>query len=179
MHHTRFLRSSLDIEARLEEENMQISSGSFTAYYSKNWTKCFWILTAVMFVISILSTIGAISSFIDGDLTIFGLICLAVFFWGMTLLSLSCIPTLASYRCYIDNDSLREEYLVLFLKRRKTVSWGDIKYIKIQKDKSDNIRSVCFFDCNKKRLLDLSSSVVGLTHIIKKAKRKQIAQYCK
>ena len=157
MHHTRFLRSSLDIEARLEEENMQISSGSFTAYYSKNGTKCFWILTAVMFVISILSTIGVISSFIDGDLTIFGLICFAVFFWGMTLLSLSYIPTLASYRWYIDNESLREEYLVLFLKKRKTVSWSDIKYIKIQKDKSDNIRSVCFFDCNKKQTLRILS----------------------
>ena len=32
MHHTRFLRSSLDIEARLEEENIHIHSGAFTAY---------------------------------------------------------------------------------------------------------------------------------------------------
>lgn len=179
MHRTRFLRSSLDIDARQEEENIHICSGAFTAYYSKKWKKCFWILTAVMFVISILSTIGGIPSFMDGELTTSGLICLVVLFWGMTLLSLSCIPTISSYRCYVDNDSLQEEYLVLFRKKKKTVYWCDIKYIKTKKDESNNIWSICFFDCNKKRLLHLLSSVVGLTQILKKAKRKQIAPYCK
>ena len=179
MKRTRFLRQSLDIEARLEEENIHIHSGAFTAYYSKKWIRCFGILTAVMFVISILSTIGGIYSYIDGELTIAGLVCSTVFFWGITLLSLSCIPILASYRCYVDNDTIKEEYLILFLKKRKIIYWRDIKYIKIKKDENNNIWSVGFFDCNKKRLLSLSSSIVGLSHIFKKAKRKQIAPYCK
>ena len=173
MKRTRFLRQSLDIEARLEEENIHIHSGAFTAYYSKKWIRCFWILTTVMFVISILSTIGGIYSYIGGELTIAGLVCSTVFFWGITLLSLSCIPTLASYRCYVDNDSIKEEYLILFLKKRKIIYWRDIKYIKIKKDEN-NILSIGFFDCNKKRLLSLSSSIVGLSHIFKKAKRKAI-----
>ena len=173
MKRTRFLRQSLDIEARLEEENIHIHSGAFTAYYSKKWIRCFGILTAVMFVISILSTIGGIYSYIDGELTIAGLVCSTVFFWGFTLLSLSCIPTLASYRCYVDNDSIKEEYLILFLKKRKIIYWRDIKYIKIKKDEN-NILSIGFFDCNKKRLMSLSSSIVGLSHIFKKAKRKAV-----
>ena len=173
MKRTRLLRQSLDIEARLEEENIHIHSGAFTAYYSKKWIRCFWILTTVMFVICILSTIGGIYSYIGGELTNAGLVCSTVFFWGFTLLSLSCIPTLASYRCYVDNDSIKEEYLILFLKKRKIIYWRDIKYIKIKKDEN-NILSIGFYDCNKKRLLSLSSSIVGLSHIFKKAKRKAV-----
>ena len=130
MHHTRFLRSFLDIEARQEEENIHMCSGAFTAYYSKQRKKSFWILTIVIFVVSILSTIGGISTFIVGELTAVGLICLIVLFFGITLLSLSCIPTISSYRCYVDNDSIKEEYLVLLYKKKKLVLWSDIKYIK-------------------------------------------------
>ena len=102
-----------------------------------------------------------------------------IIFFGLTLLGLSYIPTLFSYCCYVDNELLREEYLVLFLKKKKTILWSDVEYIKIEKDAFDNIRSVCFFDSNKKRLLYLSSSVVGLTKIAEKAKRKRIRPYYK
>ena len=94
----------------------------------------------------------------------------------MTLSSLLCIPTLSSYRCYVDDDSLKEKYLILFLKREKNVYWRDIKYIKIKKDENNNVLNICFFECNKKRRLSFSSSIVGLTHIFKKAKRKQIEE---
>ena len=174
MQHTRFLRSSLDISARLEEKEIQISSGAFTAYYSKSFKKVFLIMTVVMFVISILSTIGGISAFIAEELTIEGMICSVVFFFGITLFCLLCIPTIISYRCYVNDDSLREEYLILFFKKKKLVAWSDVKYIKIKQDEHNQVWKVSLFNCNKRRILALSSSVVGLTQIAKKAKRKKI-----
>ena len=173
MQHTRFLRSSLDISARLEEKEIQISSGAFTAYYSKSFKKVFLIMTVVMFVISILSTIGGISAFIAEELTIEGLICLVAFFFGITLFCFLCIPTIISYRCYVNDEFLREEYLILFLKKKKVVRWSDVKYIKIKQDEHNQVWKVSLFNCNKKRLLAVSSSVVGLTQIAKKAKRKK------
>ena len=88
MHHTRFLRSSLDTEARQEEENIHMCSGAFTAYYSKQRKKSFWILTIAMFGVSILSTIGGISSFIVSELTATGLICLIVLFFRNNIVKL-------------------------------------------------------------------------------------------
>ena len=68
--------------------------------------------------------------------------------------------------------------LILYTKK-KLVLWSDIKYIKIKKAEDNNICSIVFFDCHRKKLLHLSSSVVGLTQIAKKAKRKQIPPYHK
>lgn len=174
MKHTRFLRSSLDISARSEEENIQISSGAFTAYISKSFRKTYLIMTIVILVISILSTIGGVSAFICEELSITGLVLSITFFFGMTLLCILCLPTLLSYCCYVNDDSLIEEYLILFFKRKKVVCWSNVKYIKIKTDENNQVLKIYLFDYNKKRLLGLSSSIVGLTQIAKKAKRKKI-----
>ena len=174
MQYTRFLRSSLDISARLEEKEIQISSGAFTAYYSKSFKKTFLIMTVIMFVISTLSTIGGISAFKTEELTIEGMICSIAFFFGITLFCLLYIPTIISYRCYVNDDFLREEYLILFFKKKKIVTWSDVKYIKIMQDEHHQVRKVFLFNCNKRRILAVSSSVVGLTQIAKKAKRKAV-----
>ena len=179
MRFNRYLRESLDIAACQEEEKIHVRSGAFTAYQSKQYKKCFLILTAVILAIGMLSTGAGILSFREGETAIEGVVCSATLFLGLTLLGLSYIPTLFSYCCYVDNELLREEYLVLFLKKKKTILWSEVEYIKIEKDAFDNIRSVCFFDSNKKRLLYLSSSVVGLTKIAEKAKRKRIRPYYK
>lgn len=175
MQRTRFLRDSLDILARLEEENIRISSGAFTAYYSKSFKKAFLIMTVVMFVISILATIGGVSAFIANELPVEGLICFVAFFFGITIFSFLYIPTIMSYRCYVNDDSLKEEYLILFFKKKKVVAWSDVKYIKVKQDEYNHVWRVSLFNSNKKRILEVSSLVVGLTQIAEKAKLKRIA----
>lgn len=76
-------------------------------------------MTVIIFLISILSTIGGVSAFICEEISITGLVLSITFFFEMILLCILYLPTLLSYHCYVNDYSLSEEYLILFLERYK------------------------------------------------------------
>lgn len=81
------------------------------------------------------------------------------------------LPTLLSYRCLINKTLMREEYYVLFFKRRKEIFWRDISYKKIT---LGNCNSIKLYDKNRKRLISFDGSIVGFHRILKLTKRNGI-----
>ena len=83
------------------------------------------------------------------------------------------LPTFISYRCYADKVSIKEEYLILFIKCRKEVLWSDVKYRKI---KSGSNESLTLYDKDQKKLISFDGAMVGYNRMLKMAKRSQISQ---
>ncbi len=94
--------------------------------------------------------------------------------FGVALLLL--LPTVLSYRCYVDKTCLREEYYLLFFKRRKEILWDDVAYRKMAVGRG---RAITLYDKNKKRLISFDETVVGYNRIVKLAKRSAIKEFHK
>lgn len=90
---------------------------------------------------------------------------------GVALLLL--LPTILSYQCHVDKTCLREEYYLLFFKRRKKILWSDVAYRKIKVGRG---RTITLYDKNKKRLISFDDAVVGYDRIVKLAKRSGIKE---
>ena len=96
---------------------------------------------------------------------------IALLFFALGTCMLLLLPTLLSYKCYINKTLMREEYFVLFLKRKKEILWSDVKYKKLT---LGNNKSLKLYDRNKKRLISFEGSTVGFDRILKLSKRMWI-----
>lgn len=81
------------------------------------------------------------------------------------------LPSLMSYRCKVDKNSIKEEYWILFIKIEKKVLWDDIKFKKVT---AGNNKSIKFYDENRKKLLSFDDSIVGFNRIVKMSTRSTI-----
>ena len=81
------------------------------------------------------------------------------------------LPSMLSYKCIVNKALMREEYYILFFKRKKEIRWSDVAYRKIT---VGNSKSIKLYDKNKKRLISFDRSIVGFHRIIKLAKRSCI-----
>ena len=95
---------------------------------------------------------------------------------GLLFLSLGlCIdlllPTLLSYKCTVNKVSLKEEYYILFFKRKKEILWNDVAYRKITDGPN---RSIKLYDINRKRLISFDNVIVGFDRIRSISKRNAI-----
>ena len=96
---------------------------------------------------------------------------IALLFFALGTCMLLLLPTLLSYKCYINKTLMREEYFVLFFKRKKEILWSDVKYKKLT---LGNNKSLKLYDRNKKRLISFEGSIVGFDRILKLSKRMWI-----
>lgn len=91
-------------------------------------------------------------------------------FLGMSGLMLLMLPSVLSYRCQVDEQSLREFYLILFIPRRKEVLWRDIHSKKVRRDKLGRPLRIKLYNEKGRRLLTIDSNVVGLGPITRMTK---------
>ena len=146
-------------ESCAEREELDLPSGEFVARNGKAYN-------LTMLAVSLVSVaVGALLLIVQNDEEI------GILFLVLGLCLLPILPTMFSYKCIINKTIMREEYLVLCWRRRREISWSDVKYRKII---IGNNKSIKLYDKNKKRLISFDSTTVGFNRIRKLAKRSWI-----
>ena len=151
------------LEASAECEELDLPKGEFIAKMGKAYKIALSIAAFVSLVIGIPTT------FIWHE-------DVGIIFLILGIVALLVLPTIISYRCIVNKISLKEEYLVLFIKLKKEVLWDSVKYRKIT---TGNNKSIKLYDVNGKRLMSFDSTTVGFGRIVKMAKRSAIRDYNK
>ena len=97
---------------------------------------------------------------------------IGILFGLLGVVSLLILPTIFSYKCYIDQVSMKEEYFILCFKVKKEVFWKDIAYKLIKRDKTRNeLSTIRFYDSERKKLISFDMTVVGFGKIIRMSKK--------
>ncbi len=146
----------LDISA--EREGLELPSGEFVAKTGKLYKILLVIATVVTLVI------GLPMTFLQKD-------DVGILFLILGVCAGVLLPTILSYRCVVNKDFLQEEYLIVFVKRKKKILWSDVKYKKIVMARNKSIK---LYDINKKCLVSFDGATVGFNRILKLAKRSSI-----
>ena len=146
-------------ESCAEREELDLPSGEFAARYGKAFNLTLLAVSLVSVVV------GALLLIVQNDEEI------GILFLVLGLCLLPILPTMFSYKCIINKTVMREEYLVLCWRRRREISWSDVKYRKII---IGNNKSIKLYDKNKKRLISFDFTTVGFNRILKLAKRSWI-----
>lgn len=81
------------------------------------------------------------------------------------------LPTFFSYQCTVNQTVLKEEYLLLFIRKKKEVLWNNIKYKKRIVGKNN---AIIFYDQNRKKVLSFDIGIVGFGRLVKMANGKSI-----
>ncbi len=101
----------------------------------------------------------------------------AVLFFVLGLCMLLLLPSFLSYKCLINKELIKEEYFILFFKKKKIIYWTDVEYKKVKISGSN--KSITLYDANKKHLISFDELVVGFERVIKLAKRSWIKNFKK
>lgn len=157
-----YLFEILDDMVSLEEDDL--SSSKFTATIGKVYKIVLSIAAIVCIGLSFV--IAFVLDSIDVGIVFAVLGVIALFF----------LPTVFSYRCYVDNISIREEYLIIFIKKRKQADWQDIKYKIITKDRFGKVAGIKFLNGDMKKLLEFDNIIAGFGLIVQMAKRKRVRE---
>jgi hypothetical protein len=97
---------------------------------------------------------------------------IGILFGLLGVVSLLILPTIFSYKCYIDQVSMKEEYFILCFKVKKEAFWKDIAYKLIKRDKTRNeLSTIRFYDSERKKLISFDMTVVGFGKIIRMSKK--------
>ena len=148
----------IDRQRRTEEN--KISSNEFVAVQSKGIK--YMMLTAALMSTSLSALITFVYQQID----------IGILFGLLGVVSLLILPTIFSYKCYIDQVSMKEEYFILCFKVKKEVFWKDIAYKLIKRDKTRNeLSTIRFYDSERKKLISFDMTVVGFGKIIRMSKK--------
>lgn len=148
----------IDSQRKIEENN--ITSNEFIAVQSKGIK--YTMLAAALMSTGLSSLITFVYQQIDVGM-LFGLLGVG---------SLLLLPTLFSYKCYIDRVSMKEEYFILCFKVKKEVLWKDVTYKLIKRDKTRNeLSTIRFYNSERKKLISFDMTVVGFGKIIRMAKK--------
>lgn len=159
----RAMSDLLESSAEYEELNSDLNCKEFVAKVGKAYKITLLVASALGFAFGLLMFIWI------GERVALIFLCLGC--CGFLLL-----PTLFTWRCTVNRQSINEEYFILFIKFKKRISWDEIKYQKIRLDKDKNI---IFYNQNKKRLISFDGTTVGFNKILKMAKQKGIAKFKK
>ena len=148
----------IDRQRRTEEN--KISSNEFVAVQSKG-------IKYMMLIAALMSTsLSALITFVYQQIDI------GILFGLLGVVSLLILPTIFSYKCYIDQVSMKEEYFILCFKVKKEVFWKDIAYKLIKRDKTRNeLSTIRFYNSDRKKLISFDMTVVGFGKIVRMAKR--------
>ena len=151
------------LEASARREELELPSKEFIATFSKLYKK----------ELAVVDAIGILAGFI---LLFLGVTDIGIFILALCACLLLYLPTIFSYKCLVNKTIMREEYFLLFFKRRREILWSDVKYKKV---KLNGRKSIKLYDANQKCLIEFDELVVGFEHIIKLAKRDYIEKYKK
>ena len=145
------------LEACARCDELELPRGEFTATYCKSCKKCMAVSSGIAL----------------------GLGCSLIFFWDVAILFLVLglcllllLPTFLSYKCLINKEFMKEEYFILFFKKKKIIYWSDVKYKKVKIGGRN--KSITLYNANKKRLISFDELIVGFERVIKLAKRSSI-----
>ena len=141
-------------------ESLDLPNGEFVAKYAKAFK-----IACIIASVACILTGSLLFFFVKEDREI------AIIFLVLGVAMFLLLPTLLSYKCCINKTLMREEYLILFLKRKKEILWSDVKYKKIISGRN---RSIKLYDKNKKQLISFDDSNVGFDRILKLSKRAWI-----
>lgn len=146
------------------EEEQSLSSLPFIATVSKGYKRCFLIM-AILFITATLFQIIAIQK--DGRNSDFSV---TILFGAIGIILVLLLPSLFSYRCYVDRTILRESYYILCFKVRNEVFWNDVAYKVIKRDYEGRITSVRLYDIEREKLISFDNMIVGFGKILRMAK---------
>ena len=161
-HYGKLIDEILDSQAEIEE--LDLPSGNFVATISKG-NKIALVVASIVGII-----LGAILWRFEGGAW------LSILFSALSLVVILFLPTLFSYKGYINRETMREEYLIVFFKIIKEVEWKDIKFKKLKRDEYGEINTIKFYDENMKKLMSFDKETVGFTRIVKMAKKGSIKE---
>lgn len=95
---------------------------------------------------------------------------IGIIFGILGVIALLMLPTYFSYRCYIDQRTIKAEYFILCFKIRKQVLWKDIEYKIIKRNSAGDAYSIRLYDLHKKKQISFDYSIVGFGKIVQMAK---------
>lgn len=146
-----------DSQRKIEEN--EIPSNEFKAVYSKGLKYGMLIATVVLMIISYLLI------FVYKQVDIGGALCVFLLVPLLTLL------TLFSYKCYINYESMKEEYFLFCFKLKKEVYWKDVSYKLIERDDVGNATSIKLFNSDRKKLISFDKGIVGFDKVVRMSKK--------
>ena len=144
-------------------EELNLPKGEFVAKMGKGYK----IALSVASIVSL--AIGIPSIFVWHEEV-------GIIFLVLGIIALLILPTMISYRCVVNKISFKEEYLILFIKIKREVSWDLVRYRKITTGRNQSIK---LYDASGKRLMAFDDAIVGYGRIVKMAKRSSIKDYDK
>lgn len=140
-------------------EGLDLPKGEFVMQNCKAYKRTFVIAAAVT------NGFGLLMLFLAHVIEV----ALVAFAFGLCLLLL--LPTLLSYRCFVDKTRMQEEYFLLFFKRKKEILWDDVKYRRVSRITYNTLK---LYDENKKCLISFETNMVGYDRVLSLAKRSRI-----
>ncbi len=147
-----------------EAEGLELPSGEFIARLCGAYKIALAVSSALSVVVGLILLLSEKSEYVAIIFLILGI--------GLFFL----LPTLISYKCTVNKESMREEYYILLFKREKKVLWSEVEY---KKTKCKNYKSVTFYDKNRKQLISFDGYTVGFERIIKLSNRNHIKKFSK
>ncbi len=87
------------------------------------------------------------------------------------VLALLMLPCVFSYQCYVDQNTIKLKYYILFFKISKEVPWNAVKYKRVKRDSSGHALSMVLYNSDKKKLASFDNMIVGFGKIVRMAKR--------
>ena len=157
-HHLSEMLDGVFNSQRKIEEN-KIDSNKFKAAYSKGLKYGMLVATVALMIISYLLI------FVHKQVDIGMGSCFLLLF------PLFLLPTLFSYKCYIDRVSMKEEYFLFCFKLKKEVYWKDVSHKLIGRDDAGNAVSIKLFNADRKKLISFDKGIVGFDKVVRMAKR--------
>ena len=151
------LGSAWELSAQTEETD--VVDDGFVLRYGKQFK-------ITVLVLSIIATIGGIFMFFLIDKALGGL------FLALGIAGCLVLPTVYSYRCFVNKTVMIEKYYIVFISIEKEILWEDVKYRKISNAEGDS--HIKLYDENKKKLISFEGALVGYNQIFKLAKRSRI-----
>ena len=91
-------------------------------------------------------------------------------FGALGMLALLLLPTCFSYKCHVDKNAIRAQYLILCFKVKKEVLWKDVKYKVVKRASNGDALSIRLYNIRNKKLIDFDYSIVGFGKIVRMSK---------
>ncbi|MBQ8163331.1 MAG: hypothetical protein IJZ93_03070 [Clostridia bacterium] len=156
----KFISTALDVSVELED--VEHSSDGFICRMGKGYKIGLSIASVLgislgIFIIKILNSTGV-----------------GVLFFAFGIIALLFLPTVFSYRCFVNKSSLKEVYLILFFKKVIEVKWCDIKYREVKKDERGNTVLIKLLNEKKEKMIAFDNAIVGFKEIVKMSRQKSI-----
>jgi len=86
-------------------------------------------------------------------------------------LALLQLPSLFTYQCYVDQNTMKLKYYILFFKISKEIPWYSVKYKHVKRDSAGHALSMVLYNSDKKKLVSFDNRMVGFGKIVRMAKR--------